>query len=69
MQSFVPGDLSPGNPQNFAGPFFGSFDYVKRLRNLKFPVRKIANIQGSVLSSCEGKAAVYCAFKQGLINN
>ena len=35
---------------------------------MKFSVRKITDIQGSVLSSCEGRAAVYCAFKQSLMN-
>ena len=70
MQSFLPGDLSPGNPhQTLPALSIGSFEYVKQLRNLKFSVRKITNIQGSVLSSCESRAVVYCAFKQSLINN
>ena len=60
----------PGNPhQTLPALSVGPFEYVKRLRNLKFSIRKITNIQSSVLRSCEGRAAIYCAFKQSLINN
>ena len=48
----------PENPHQTLSTFsIGPFKYVKRLRNLEFSVRKITNIQGSVLSSCEGRAA------------
>ena len=69
-QKIHPGDLrSSVSPPNFEALSIGSSEYVKRCGNFKFSVRKITNTQGGVQSSCGGKAAVYCAFKQSLTNN
>ena len=65
-----PGDLSSWeSPPTLLALPIRLFEYLKRLRNLKFSVRKITNIQGSVLRSCKSRAAVYFAFKQSLTNN
>ena len=39
------------------------FEHVERFRNLKFGVKRITNIQSTVLSSSEGTAAIHLAFK------
>ena len=51
------------------GPLIGSFQYVKRFRNLKFNVKWTANIQNSVLSSSGGTIATCHASKQSLISS
>ena len=63
------GALSPGDfrswesPQTLPALFIGPFEHVERFRNLKFVVKRITNIQSTVLSSSEGTAAIHRAFK------
>ena len=59
-----PGDFrSWESPQTLPALFIGSFEHVERFRNLKFAVKSITNIQSTVISSSEGTAAIYLAFK------
>ena len=43
--------------------FIGPFNHVERFRNLKFVVKRITNIQSTVLSSSEGIATIHFASK------
>ena len=54
-----------GNPHKLCLPalFIGPFEHVERFQNLKFAVKRITNVQSTVLSSSEGTAAVHLAFK------
>ena len=59
-----PGDFrSWESPQTFPALFIGPSEYVERFRNLKFAVKRITNIQSTVLSSSEGTAVIHLAFK------
>ena len=59
-----PGDFkSWESPQTLPALFIGPFEHVERFRNLKFAVKRITNIQSTVLSSSEGTAAIHLAFK------
>ena len=59
-----PGDLgSWESPQTLPALFIGSFEHVERFRNLKFAVKRITDIQSTVLSSSEGITAIHIAFK------
>ena len=65
-----PGDFrSWESPQTLPALFIGPFGHVERFRNLKFAIKRITNIQSTVLSSSEGTAAIHIAFKLRLINN
>ena len=58
-----PGDFRSGeSPQTLPVLFIGPFEHVERLRNLKFAIKRITNIQSTVLSSSEGTAAIHRAF-------
>ena len=58
-----PGDFrSWESPQPLPALFIGLFEHVKLFRNLKFVVKRITNIQSTVLSSSEGTAAIHLAF-------
>ena len=60
----LPGDFrSWESPQTLLALFIGPFEHVERFRNLKFAVKRITNIQSTVLSSSEGTAAIHLAFK------
>ena len=60
----LPGDFrSWESPQTLPALFIGSFEHVERFRNLKFAVKRITNIQSTVLSSSEGTSAIHLAFK------
>ena len=60
----LPGDFrSWESPQTLLTLFIGPFQHVERFRNLKFAVKRITNIQSTVLSSSEGTAAIHLAFK------
>ena len=50
-------------PQTLPALFIGPFEHVGQFRNLKFAVKRITNIQSTVLSSSEGTAAIHLAFK------
>ena len=67
LQQFIyqqPGDLrSWESPQTLPALFIGSFEHVKRFRNLKFAVIRITDIQSTVLSSSEGITTIHLAFK------
>ena len=53
-----PGDFrSWGSPQTLPALFIGPFEHVERFRNLKFAVKRITNIQSTVLSFSEGTPA------------
>ena len=59
-----PGDFrSWESPQTLPALFIGPFEHVERFRNLKFAVKRITNIQSTVLSSSGGTAAIHLAFK------
>ena len=63
-QSKHPGDFSSWeSPQTLPALFIGPFEHVERFRNLKFAVKRITNIQSTILSSSDGTAAIYFAFK------
>ena len=51
------------SPQTLPVLFIGRFEHVERCRNLELVVKRITNIQSTVLSSAEGTAAIYHAFK------
>ena len=53
---------------NFAGPLHWSFEHLERFRNLKFAVKRITNIQSTVLSSSRGgrSCLVYSSSPIGL---
>ena len=51
------------SPQTLPAIFIGPFEHVERFRNLKFAVKRITNIQSTVLRSSEGTAANHLAFK------
>ena len=60
----LPGDFkSSESPQTLPALFIGLFENVERFRNLKFAVKRIENIQSTVLSCSEGTAAIHLAFK------
>ena len=60
----LPGDFrSWESPQTLPALFIGPFKHVERFQNLKFAVKRITNIQSTVLSSSEGTAAIHLAFK------
>ena len=69
-----PGQMVPDDfrywesPQTLPALFIGPFEHVKRFRNLKFAVKRITNIQSTVLSSSEGTTAIHLAFKQRTFN-
>ena len=59
-----PGDFrSLESPQTLPAFFIGPFEHVDRFRKLKFAVKRITNIQSTVLCSSEGTVAVHLAFK------
>ena len=58
-----------GIPQTMPVLLIGSFEYVKRFRNLKFTVKGTTDIQNSVLSSSDDTASSYHALIQRLINS
>ena len=59
-----PGDFrSWESPQTLPVLFIGPLEHVERFRNLKFVVKRITNIQSTVLSSSEGTAAIHLTFK------
>ena len=51
------------SPQTLPALFNGSFEYVKRFRNLKLAIRMAKNIHNKVLSSSEGPDATYLSLK------
>ena len=56
-----PGDFkSWESPQTLTALFIGPFEHV-------FAVKRITNIQSTVLSSSEGTAAIHLAFKYTII--
>ena len=56
----LPGDFRPWeSPQTLPALFIGPFEHVERFPNLKFTVKRITNIQSTVLSSSEGTAAIH----------
>ena len=60
----LPGDFrSWESPQTLPTLFIGHSEHVEQFRNLKFAVKRITNIQSTVLSSSEGTAAIHFAFK------
>ena len=61
MKIPIPGDFkSWESPQTLPILFMnGPFEHVE---NLKFAVKRITNIQSTVLSSSEGTAAIHLAF-------
>ena len=60
----LPGDFrSWESPQTLLALFTGPFEHVERFRNFKFAVKRITNIQSTVLSSSEGTAAIHLAIK------
>ena len=59
-----PGDFrSWESSQTLPALLIGPFEHVEWFRNLKFAVKRITNIQSTVLSSYEGTAAIHLAFK------
>ena len=61
---YFPGDSrSWESPQTLPALFIGPFEHVEQFRNLKSAVKRITNIQSTVLSSSEGTAAIHLAFK------
>ena len=64
LNSQHPGDFrSWESPQTLPALFIGPFEHVKRFHNLKFAVKRITNIQNTVLSSSEGKTFIHRTFK------
>ena len=64
LHDIIPGDFrSWESPQTLPALFICPFHHVERFRKLKFAVKRITNIQSTVLSSSEGTAAVHLAFK------
>ena len=64
LHLFYPGDYrSWESPQTLPALFIGPFEHVEQFRNLKFVVKRIADIQSTVLSSSEGTVAIHLAFK------
>ena len=62
--TWVPGDFRIWeSPKTLPALFIGPFEHGERFRNLKFAVKRITNIQSTVLSSSEGTAAIHLAFK------
>ena len=60
----VPGDFrSWESPQTLPTLFIGPFEQIERFQNLKFAVKRITNIQNTVLSSSEGTFGIHLAFK------
>ena len=60
---FIPcGFRSRESPQTLPAIFIGLFEHVERFRNLKFAVKRITDIQSTVLSSSEGTAAIHLGF-------
>ena len=60
----IPGDFrSWESPQTLPALFIDLFEHVERFRNLKFAVKRITNIQSTVLSFSESTAAIHLAFK------
>ena len=60
----IPGDFrSWESPQTLSALFAGYFEHAERFRNLKFTVKRITNIQSTLLSSSDGTAAIHPAFK------
>ena len=56
----LPGDFrSWESPQTLPALFIGPFEHVERFRNLKFAVKRITDIQSTVLSFSEGTAAIH----------
>ena len=51
------------SPQTLPALFIGPFEHVERFRNLKFAPKRITDIQSTVLSFSESKAAIHRAFK------
>ena len=61
---YIPGDFrSWESPQTLPALFIGPFEHVEWFRISKFPVKRITNIQSTVLSSSEGTAAIHLAVK------
>ena len=59
-----PGDFrSWESPQTLPALFIDPFEHVEWFRNLKIAVKRITNIQSTVLSSSEGTAAIHLTFK------
>ena len=59
-----PGDFrSWESPQTWPALFIGPFEHVEQFRNLKLAVKRITNIQSTVLISSEDTAAIHIAFK------
>ena len=48
-------------PQTWPALFNGPFEHVERFKNLKCAVKRITNIQSTVLNSSEGTAAIHFA--------
>ena len=64
LEELEPGDFrSWESPQTFSALFIGPFEHVELFQNLKFAVKRITNIQSTILSSSEGTAAIFLAFK------
>ena len=60
----IPGDFrSWESPQTLPVLSIGPFEHVERFRNLKFAVKRVTNIQNTVLNSSEGTVAIHLAFK------
>ena len=60
----LPGDFrSWESPQTLPALFIGLFEHVERFRNLKFAVKRITDIQSTVLSSSGGTSAFHLAIK------
>ena len=61
-QRFPPGDFrSWESTQALPALFIGPFEHVERFQNLKFAVKRIKNIQSTVLSFSEGTAVIHLA--------
>ena len=59
----LPGDFrSWESSQTLPALFIGPFEHVERFRNLKYAVKRITDIQSTVLSSSEGTAAIRLVF-------
>ena len=57
-----PGDFrSWESAQTLPSLFIDPFEHVERFRTLKFAVKRITDIQSTVLSSSEGTAAIHLA--------
>ena len=63
-QLTLPGDFRSWESHKLCRPSLnGPFEHVERFRNLKFAVKRITDIQSTVLSSSEDTAAIHLAFK------